>query len=62
MKVPPIETDEEYDAALARLMELIELMDSSDGKAGAEEREALLQAIEAYEDEVFPEAPLAPRG
>lgn len=55
MKIPPIETEEEYEAALARLAEL---MEGPESKAADAEREALLEAIETYEDETYPIDPL----
>ena len=53
MRIPPIETEEEYEAALLRLTELLEELDDD---SEDEEREALLEAIEAYEDEINPTA------
>ncbi|MFN8395855.1 MAG: hypothetical protein U0176_14560 [Bacteroidia bacterium] len=57
-KIPPIETEEEYDAALVRLAEL---MEGPESKAAEAEREALLEAIEEYEDNTFPLGGLPPR-
>lgn len=58
MKTPPIESEEEYERALARLEELFgEEIDAAD----ADERESLLEAIEEYEDEFLPIAPLQPK-
>ena len=57
-KIPPIETEEEYDAALVRLAEL---MAGPESKAAEAEREALLEAIEEYEDNTFPLGGLPPR-
>ncbi|MEY3444830.1 MAG: hypothetical protein RLZZ519_3111 [Bacteroidota bacterium] len=51
MRIPPIETEEEYEAALLRLTELLADLDA-DSDEEDEEREALLEAIEAYEDEL----------
>lgn len=51
MRIPPIETEEEYEAALLRLAELLEDLDA-DSEDEDEEREALLEAIEVYEDEL----------
>jgi HTH-type transcriptional regulator / antitoxin HigA len=51
MKIPPIETEEEYEDALVRLEALLE---AKDGSSEANEREALLEAIEEYEDEIYP--------
>jgi HTH-type transcriptional regulator / antitoxin HigA len=48
MKVPPIETEEEYDAALLRLDKIFEAPEGSRERA---EAEALLEAIEEYEEE-----------
>lgn len=58
MKVLPIDTEEEYEAALLRLVEILE---APDGSAEAAEREALLEAIEAYEEAEFPAEPLPPK-
>lgn len=58
MKTPPIESEEEYDRALERLANL---MDAPQGSLEAEEREALLEAIEDFEDEMYPIEPLAPK-
>lgn len=55
MKIPPIETEEDYDHALARLAVLI---DAPKGSSEAVEREALLEAIEDYEDLAHPFEPL----
>ena len=55
MKTPPIESEEEYDSALERLAEL---MEAPQGTLDAEEREALLEAIEEYEDDLYPITPL----
>ncbi len=55
MRIPPIETEEEYEAALLRLTELLEELDDD---SEDEEREALLEAIEAYEDELPPKQQL----
>ncbi len=57
MRIPPIETEEEYEAALLRLAELLEALDD-DAEDEDEEREALLEAIEAYEDELLPKQQL----
>jgi DNA-directed RNA polymerase subunit K/omega len=58
MKMPPIESEEEYELALARLAELLNAgRDASD----PDERESLLEAIEEYEDEFLPIEPLSPR-
>jgi HTH-type transcriptional regulator / antitoxin HigA len=59
MKTPPIENEEEYDRALLRLEEILE---AKPGTPEAQEREALLEVIEAYEDEMYPIEPLGPRG
>lgn len=55
MRIPPIENEEEYDAALTRLAELLE---GPESKAAEAEREALLEAIEAYEDAAHPIEPI----
>ncbi len=51
MKTPPIDTEEEYERALARLAEL---MEGPQSPAKDAERESLLEAIEAYEEEFDP--------
>jgi HTH-type transcriptional regulator/antitoxin HigA len=55
MKTPPIDSEEDYDRALARLAEII---DAAKGSPEAIEREALLEAIEEYEDAEYPIEPL----
>ncbi len=57
MRIPPIDTEEEYEAALLRLAELLEDLDDN-AEDEDEEREALLEAIEAYEDELLPKQQL----
>ena len=57
MKWPPISNEEEYNLALKRLAELLDFDDDSDdqilrSEADDDEREALLEAIEEYEDEL----------
>jgi antitoxin component HigA of HigAB toxin-antitoxin module len=47
-RILPIQTNEEYELALERLMALL---DAEEGSPQAAEREALLEAIEEYEDE-----------
>jgi HTH-type transcriptional regulator / antitoxin HigA len=59
MKTPPIDSEEEYDRALARLEELL---DAPPRSVEAEERESLLEAIEEYEEAHYPITPLGPRG
>jgi HTH-type transcriptional regulator / antitoxin HigA len=51
MPTAPIETEEEYDLALERLVRLI---DAPKGSTEAMELEDLLQAIEEYEDLAHP--------
>jgi HTH-type transcriptional regulator / antitoxin HigA len=59
MKTPPIESEEEYDRALDRL---VALMEAAPGSQDAQERESLLEAIEDYEEEHYPLEPLGGKG
>jgi HTH-type transcriptional regulator/antitoxin HigA len=51
LKVRPIKTEADYDAALARAAEL---MDAEEGTPEADELDVLATLIEAYEDEHYP--------
>jgi HTH-type transcriptional regulator/antitoxin HigA len=51
LKVRPIKTEPDYDAALARAAEL---MDAEEGTPEADELDVLATLIEAYEDEHYP--------
>ncbi len=51
VKVRPIKTEADYDAALARAEQL---MDAEEGTAEAEELDVLVTLIEAYEDVHYP--------
>ena len=49
--IKPIRTEEDYDAALARLHEIFQ---AEEGTPEGIERDALADLIEAYEDEYYP--------
>jgi HTH-type transcriptional regulator/antitoxin HigA len=51
LKIRPIKTEADYDAALARAAEL---MDAEEGTAEADELDVLATLIEAYEDKHYP--------
>jgi HTH-type transcriptional regulator / antitoxin HigA len=51
LKIRPIKTEADYDAALARAAEL---MDAEEGTPDADELDVLATLIEAYEDEHYP--------
>jgi HTH-type transcriptional regulator / antitoxin HigA len=51
LKVRPIKTEADYDAALARAAEL---MDAEEGTREADELDVLATLIEAYEDKHYP--------
>jgi HTH-type transcriptional regulator/antitoxin HigA len=51
LKIRPIKTEADHDAALARAAEL---MDAEDGTAEADELDVLATLIEAYEDKHYP--------
>jgi HTH-type transcriptional regulator/antitoxin HigA len=51
LKIPPIKTEADLDAALARAAEL---MDAEEGTDEADELEVLATLIEAYEDRHYP--------
>jgi HTH-type transcriptional regulator/antitoxin HigA len=50
-EVRPIETEADYDAALARAAEL---MDAEEGTPEADELDVIATLIEAYEDKHYP--------
>ena len=54
VKVNPIRTEEDYDAALNRLSEIFQ---ADIGTPGGDERDALVDLIECYEDRHYPIAP-----
>jgi HTH-type transcriptional regulator/antitoxin HigA len=51
LKIRPIKTEADYDAALARAAEL---MDAEDGTVEADELDVLATLIETYEDKHYP--------
>jgi HTH-type transcriptional regulator/antitoxin HigA len=57
VKVRPIKTEADYDAALARADRL---MDAEEGTPEADELDVLVTLIEAYEDEHYPMGPPDP--
>ncbi len=57
LKICPIKTEVDYEAALARAAEL---MDAKSGSAEADELDVLATLIEAYEDEHYPTDPPKP--
>ena len=55
--IEPIRTEEEYDAALARIYELFH---AAPGTPESDELESLVDLVEQYEDEHYPIDPPSP--
>ena len=51
MQIQPIQTEAEYDAAVARITEL---MGAASGTEACDELQALVTIVDAYESEHFP--------